>query len=128
MAKNKVLNTESRLRLNEQNQFLNTEDHGYLQVEDDNDRERTLKVKQDELKSLLGVQNAQQSFDLTLKDFAPYKSMDFTRNGRHLLLGSKRGHVALLDWKSKDLVCEFQTKQLIRDVHFLQDQHMFAVA
>jgi len=30
LAKNKVLNQETRLRLKEQNQFLNTEDHGYL--------------------------------------------------------------------------------------------------
>ena len=30
--------------------------------------------------------------------------------------------------KKKDLLCEFQTTQLVRDVHFLQHQNMFAVA
>jgi U3 small nucleolar RNA-associated protein 7 len=67
-------------------------------------------------------------FDLNLKDFAPYKSLDFTKNGKFLLMGSKKGHVAMLDWKQKELRCEFQTKQLVRDVHFLQDENMFAVA
>lgn len=56
------------------------------------------------------MQNAQSVFDLNLPDFAPYKSLDFNRNGRHLLIGSRKGHVALMEWKKKDLVCEFQTK------------------
>ena len=67
-------------------------------------------------------------FDLRLDDFGSYSSIDFTRNGKHLVMGSRKGHIAMLDWKSKDLVCEFHTKQLIRDIHFLQDQNMFAVA
>lgn len=45
-SKSKVLNSEAHLRLQEQNQFFNTEDHGYIQVDEDNDRERTLKVSQ----------------------------------------------------------------------------------
>ena len=44
------------------------------------------------------------------------------------MIGSKKGHIALLDWKKKDLLCEFQAKEIVRDVHFLQDQNMFAVA
>jgi U3 small nucleolar RNA-associated protein 7 len=36
--------------------------------------------------------------------------MDITRNGRYLLLGGKKGHIALLDWKEKELVTEFHTK------------------
>jgi len=34
---------------------MDTEQAGYLEVDADNDRERTLKVKQDEIKSQLGV-------------------------------------------------------------------------
>jgi len=26
-----------------------------------------------------------------------------------------------MDWKKKELACEFNVKQLVRDVHFLQD-------
>ena len=128
LSKTKVLNDEMKQRLQEQSEYFNTEEAGYLEVDSDNDRERTLKVKQDELKSMLGVTNAQSIFDLKLTEFAPYKAMDFTRNGKHLLIGSRKGHIALLDWKKKDLVCEFQTKQLVRDVEFLHDHSMFAVA
>ena len=59
---------------------------------------------------MLGVANANSIFDLKLPEYAPYKAMDFTRNGNHLLIGSRKGHIAMLDWKKKDLVCEFQTK------------------
>jgi U3 small nucleolar RNA-associated protein 7 len=130
LKKQDVLTEEIDLRLQEQKDFFNTQQQGYLEVdpEEDGDRERTLKVKQDQLKGLLGVQNAQSVFDLSLPDFGPYNSMDFTRNGKHLVIGSRKGHIAMLDWKNKDLVCEFHTKQLIRDIHFLQDHHMFAVA
>jgi hypothetical protein len=34
----------------------------------------------------------------------------------------------MLEWKKKDLTCEFQAKQLIRDVKFLHNEQMFAVA
>ena len=80
------------------------------------------------MKEMVGIQNANSIFDLKLDAFGPYKSLDFTRNGQHLVIGSKKGHIALLDWKKKDLLCEFQAKEIVRDVHFLQDQNMFAVA
>ena len=47
--KSKELNTEANKRLEETNKNLNTEDHGYIQVDEDNDRERTLKVSQPQL-------------------------------------------------------------------------------
>lgn len=43
-AKNKELEKELSHRLGGQNQFYNTEDYGYIQLDEDNDRERTLKV------------------------------------------------------------------------------------
>ena len=57
-------------------------------MDSDNDRERTLKVTQKQLKEVLGVQNAQSSFELNLADFGPYTCMDYSRNGRHLLMAS----------------------------------------
>lgn len=51
-----------------------------------------------------------------------------TRNGKFVLLGGKKGHLSVIDWKQKELVCEFHTKQLVRDVHFLNNEQMFAVA
>ena len=91
-------------------EYFQTEQAGYLEVDSDDDRERTLKVSQAQLRDMLGVQNAQSVFDLNLRDFGPYTSLDFSRNGRKLLIGSQRGHVAMLDWQRKELTCEFQTK------------------
>ena len=51
-----------------------------------------------------------------------------SRNGKHLLLGGQKGHLAMLDWKRKTLVCEFQAKDRVRDVCFLQNHTMFAAA
>ena len=42
--KTKELNSEANTRLEETDKYLNTEDTGYIQVDEDNDRERSLKV------------------------------------------------------------------------------------
>ena len=108
LKRTRVLKEEVKTRLGEASQLFNTEDYGYLQVE--TERERTLKVTQQELKESLPVQVANDIFDLSLKDFGPYNSLSTTRNGRHVLLGGSKGHLAMLDWKRKNLVVEFQAK------------------
>ena len=57
LEKSKVLKDEMNKRLHEQSDYFNTEEQGFLEVDSDNDLERTLKVKQDDLKQMLGVQN-----------------------------------------------------------------------
>ena len=52
---------------------------------------------------------ARKAFDLALPDLGPY-ALDFTRNGRFLLLGGRRGHLALLDWQRAKLLCEVQAR------------------
>jgi U3 small nucleolar RNA-associated protein 7 len=126
LEKTHVLKEETKTRLKEQSQIFNTEERGFLEV--DHERERTLKVNQKELKNLLPVQAAQSIFDLTLADYGPYRAFDVTKNGRHLLLAGNKGHLAMVDWRHKDLVCEFQAKELVRDVKFLQNEQMYAVA
>ena len=54
-----------------------------------------------------------------MPDFGPYSSLSVTKNGRHVLMGGKKGHLAMLDWKNKNLVTEFQAKDKVRDVCFL---------
>ena len=125
LEQTRQLKEEANLRLQEQNEFFNTEQTGFIQTE--TERERTLKVTQRELKTILPIQNANDIFNLHLPDFGPYQ-LDITRNGKYLLLGGRKGHLAMLDWKSKNLVCEFQAKDKVRDVQFLQNQTMFATA
>ena len=126
LDKTRVLTEETKTRLKEQAQLFNIEERGYLEV--DHERERTLKVNQSQLKDLLPVQAAHNIFDLSLPDYGPYNAFDVTRNGRHIVLGGRKGHVSMIEWKKKDLLCEFQAKQLIRDVKFLHNEQMVAVA
>lgn len=87
-------------------------------MEVEHERERTLKVTQAELKSTLPVQNAHDIFNLNLKDFGPY-SLDISRNAKHLLLAGKKGHMAMLEWRNKSLMSEFNVKDRIQCVKFL---------
>ena len=86
----------------------------------------TIRVKQEELKEILPVDNVHNIFDLTL-DHGPYY-IDYNRNGKYLLLAGRKGHISMLDWKEKSLITEFSVNEKIRDVCFLQDQKLFAVA
>jgi hypothetical protein len=43
------------------------------------------------------------------------------------LAGSK-GHIAIMDWKKKNLKCEFNVKEKIRDIKFLHNETLYAVA
>ena len=36
--------------------------------------------------------------------------MDVSKNGKHILIAGKKGHIAMIDWKEKELVCEFHCK------------------
>ena len=64
-------------------------------------------------------------FNLDL-NFGNY-NIDYTRDGKYLLLGGSLGHLALMDWKKKDLKCEFNVKETIRDVKFLNNESLYAV-
>jgi U3 small nucleolar RNA-associated protein 7 len=68
-----------------------------------------------------------KGFELNLPDFGPYV-VDYTRNGRHLLLGGRKGHIAAVDWREGRLLCEIQAKETIRNVQWLHDESLFAVA
>ncbi len=50
---------------------------------------------------------ARKVFDLRLEELGPY-NLSFTRSGRHLLLGGRKGHLALLDWQRASIVTELQ--------------------
>jgi len=56
-----------------------------------------------------------KGFELKLPTFGPY-FMDYTRNGRYLLLGGTKGHVASFDWREGKLGSEMQLKETVRDV------------
>ncbi|KAI2625495.1 WD40-repeat-containing domain protein [Xylaria nigripes] len=93
-------------------EILLEETSGYLEPE--TELERTYKVRQDEIQADVSVATAQKRFDLTLNELGPYV-FDYSRNGRDLLLGGRKGHIASMDWRQGKLNCEFQVNEIVRD-------------
>ncbi|KAJ2028168.1 putative U3 small nucleolar RNA-associated protein 7, partial [Coemansia sp. S2] len=93
-------------------EMLLTEQAGYLEAE--GEMERTYKVTQDQLADSLDINSRAKIFDLKLGEFGPYV-MDYTTNGRHLLLGGRKGHLATMDWRNGRLGAEFHVRETIRD-------------
>lgn len=98
---------------------------GFLEPE--GELERTYKVRQEDIVSDIGVATAQKRFDLKLDALGPYVC-DYTRNGRELLLGGRKGHVATMDWREGVLGCEIQLGETVRDAKWLHNNQFFAVA
>ena len=51
-------------------------------------------------------------YDLNLPQLGPY-NLSFTRNGRHVVLGGRLGHLAVMDWQRMRSVCEIQVSLLV---------------
>lgn len=71
--------------------------------------ERTWNFKQEDIVRSVDAAAGAKAFDLSLTELGPY-SIDFTRSGRHMLLGGAKGHLALMDWQRAHLVCEVQVR------------------
>ncbi|KAJ2156980.1 putative U3 small nucleolar RNA-associated protein 7 [Coemansia sp. RSA 552] len=105
-------------------EMLLTESAGFLEAEG---MERTFKFTQKELADHVDISTAGKIFDLKLPDFGPY-AMDYSRNGRHMLIGGRKGHLATMDWRNGKLGCEIHVRETVRDVCWLHNQSLFAVA
>ncbi|CAF0722795.1 unnamed protein product [Adineta ricciae] len=109
-------------------EILHVEEEGYIAPDTvDNEDERIVDLTQADIKSSVDIFSAQKRFDLQLPLYGPYH-IDYTRNGRHLLLGGRKGHVAAFDWQTKKLHCELNVMEQINDVKWLHIETMYAVA
>ncbi|KAJ3309827.1 Small subunit (SSU) processome component [Boothiomyces sp. JEL0838] len=107
-----------------QAELLLTQDAGYLEQEG---MERTWKFSQKELKNAVDVNTSRKMFDLKLPEFGPY-ALNYTRNGKYMIIGGRKGHVATFDWQEGKLGCELHLGETVKDVTWLQNETLFAVA
>lgn len=105
-------------------ELLLAEEPGFLVGEDGED---TAKIRQADIVEAVDIASAAKHFDLNLRQFGPYR-LNYSRTGRHLTLGGRRGHVAAMDWVTKKLMCEINVMEAVRDIRFLHSEALLAVA
>lgn len=103
--------------------LLNPDTPGYLEADPG---ERTYRVSQERLLDQVPLQAAKKRFSLKL-DKGPYQ-LDYSRNGKSVLLAGRHGHVAAFEWESGKLRCELDVGETVRTAKWLQGENFLAVA
>ncbi|CAI0442483.1 unnamed protein product [Linum tenue] len=104
--------------------WLMPSEGGYLEAEG---IEKTWRIKQDQITREVDILSSRNQYDIVLKDLGPY-TLDFTPSGRYMATAGRKGHVAIVDMKSMELIREMQVKETVRDIVFLHNETFFAVA
>jgi len=121
MVERERLFGEAALTVSKIQQWLLPSEAGYLEAED---LEDTRHFSQEAIVKEVDITSARKAFDLQLPALGPYTT-DYNLNGRYLLLGGRKGHLAMMDWKKSRLLMEIQVRETIRDVKFLHNETFF---
>ncbi|XP_066911448.1 uncharacterized protein [Clytia hemisphaerica] len=122
--KQKEANYKQAVKQAAKSEYLLTEETGFLEVEA---VEKTYNISQKAIEKSVDVSSAQKYFNLHLQEYGPYK-INYTRNGKFLLLCGQKSHLATVNWNTKDLGCEIQSQESNRDACWLHQDRFFAVA
>ncbi|CUM64962.1 uncharacterized protein PRCAT00002580001 [Priceomyces carsonii] len=106
-------------------EILLQEEAGFLEA--DSPMEKTFKFKQGEIQDAVDIGTSNKKFSLSLPDYGPY-TMNYSRNGRNLLIGGQKGHVASVDWRTGGLNCELFLNETVHAVTYLHNDQYFACA
>ncbi|KAJ1926333.1 putative U3 small nucleolar RNA-associated protein 7 [Tieghemiomyces parasiticus] len=104
---------------------LLSESDGFITTEAGN--ERTYNLTQEALREMVDINTAAKMYNLELPLQGPYK-VDYSRSGQKLIIGGRKGHIGTFNWQTGTLQAEVQLGETVRDVHWLHDEGMFAVA
>lgn len=87
---------------------------------------KTYQFSQRDIARNVDKNSARKVFDLNLS-FGPYR-LACTRNGKHIAFGGRKGHVAVYFYERARVSGEFHVRETVRDLCFLHDESMLAVA
>ncbi|XVF71201.1 hypothetical protein PTKIN_Ptkin12aG0017100 [Pterospermum kingtungense] len=97
---------------------------GYLEPEG---IEKTWRIKQESIAREVDILSSRNQYDIVLPELGPY-TVDFTANGRYMAVAGRKGHLAIVDMKTLNLIKEIQVRETVRDVVFLHNELFFAAA
>lgn len=106
------------------NDWLLPQEAGSLEPEG---LEQTWRYQQADIVAAAPTGVRHKIFDISLNELGPY-CIGYSRSGRHALLGGRKGHLAMMDCERLSTVCELHVRETVRDVQFLHNETMFAVA
>ncbi|KAJ3826205.1 BING4CT-domain-containing protein [Lentinula raphanica] len=115
---------QSQALLTDAVDLLPTEETGSVQAEDA--LERTWRLSQTDIAKEAGAEAARGRMEMKL-DGGPYR-VRYTRNGRHMAIAGRTGHVASFDTLTGAVHSELQLGETCSDIVFLQDHSFYAVA
>ncbi|KAF8607550.1 WD40 repeat-like protein [Ceratobasidium sp. AG-I] len=104
--------------------YLAAEQGGKMEVE--TELERTWKTTQSEIVEAVGSGSVVGRKEWRW-DVGPYR-VRYSRNGRHMAVAGRGGHVITSEWQEDKIHSEIQLRETARDITFLQDHTMYAVA
>ena len=85
-------------------------------------------MTQREIRENVDLNTASKMLDLRFgQAMGPY-SLSFTREGRYMVLGGAKGHLALIDLLRTSHLAEVHARETVRDVQALHNHSLFAVA
>lgn len=96
---------------------------GFIETDD---QESSHLISQQELLEQVDVGTKKKAYSLQLSH-GPYH-LDYTRDGRFLCLGGDKGQLAMFDAIAMKPFFDISVKQTVRDVQFLDNEEMIAVA
>ncbi|KAJ3805081.1 BING4CT-domain-containing protein [Lentinula lateritia] len=115
---------QSQALLSDAIHLLPSEETGFVQAEDT--MERTWRLSQADIVKEAGGEAARGRLEMKL-DGGPYR-VRYTKNGRHMAIVGRIGHVASFDTLTGAVHSELQLGETCSDVVFLQDHSFYAVA
>lgn len=120
---------DKTIELDKQSNLLHTEEHGFLEPE--NDLERTFQVRQGQIRQHVNratLAKASFQLDLSSTNLSPYTTATYSRSGRSLLVASRKGHVSICNWRNATLQCEMHLNETVRSATFLHNDAFIAAS